>query len=119
MTFTLLIRRCGRPKPNKYGLPRLIEAAKQLDTLSTSGIFLLQTHFKALEGLEAELVRKKTKAFSGRKVHITLPEKTHQLLRIKCAIEDVTIQEFVALLIEDSVAGVEVVQNDWKIQKES
>ena len=48
---------------------------------------------------------------------ITLPEETHQRLRIKCAIEDVTIQEFVARLIESSVAGVEALQNGGQTQK--
>jgi|GEM_PF-1888443 len=66
---------------------------------------------------EADAVKKQTKTNGGRKVHITLPEETHQRLRIKCAIEDVTIQEFVARLIENSVAGVELMQNGGQTQK--
>ena len=66
---------------------------------------------------EADAVKKQTKTNGGRKVHITLPEETHQRLRIKCAIEDVTIQEFVARLIENSVAGVEALQNGGQTQK--
>lgn len=62
-------------------------------------------------------MKKQTKTNGGRKVHITLPEETHQRLRIKCAIEDVTIQEFVARLIESSVAGVELMQNGGQTQK--
>ncbi len=62
-------------------------------------------------------VRRQTRTNGGRKVHITLPEETHQRLRIKCAIEDVTIQEFVARLIESSVAGVEVMRNGGRRQK--
>ncbi|HDR14896.1 MAG TPA: hypothetical protein ENN79_05295 [Desulfobacteraceae bacterium] len=62
-------------------------------------------------------MKKQTKTNGGRKVHITLPEETHQRLRIKCAIEDVTIQEFVARLIENSVAGVELMQNGGQTQK--
>ena len=55
-------------------------------------------------------MKKQTSANGGRKVHITLSEETHQRLRIKCAIEDVTIQEFVARLIENSVADVELMR---------
>lgn len=62
-------------------------------------------------------MKQQTKTNGGRKVHITLPEDTHQRLRIRCAIEDVTIQEFVARLIENSVAGVEVMQNGVQTQK--
>ena len=70
-----------------------------------------------MERPEADAVKKQTKTNGGRKVHITLPEETHQRLRIKCAIEDVTIQEFVARLIESSVAGVELMQNGGQTQK--
>ena len=69
-----------------------------------------------MERPEADAVKKQTNTNGGRKVHITLPE-THQRLRIKCAIEDVTIQEFVARLIESSVAGVEALQNGGQTQK--
>lgn len=62
-------------------------------------------------------MKKQTNANGGRKVHITLPEETHQRLRIKCAIEDVTIQEFVARLIENSVASVEALQIGGQTQK--
>jgi len=57
-------------------------------------------------------MKRQTKTNGARKVHITLPPETHQRLRIKCAVEDVTIQEFVAKLIEDSVSGVAVTHND-------
>nr|WP_319775892.1 hypothetical protein [uncultured Sphaerochaeta sp.] len=63
------------------------------------------------------MTKKQIKANSGRKVHVTLSEKTHQQLRIKCAIEDVTIQGFVARLIENSVTNVEVMQNGGQTQK--
>jgi hypothetical protein len=55
-------------------------------------------------------VKKQTNTNGGRKVHITLPEETHQRLRIKCAIEDVTIQEFVARLVEAAVKDVQTGQ---------
>jgi len=53
-----------------------------------------------------------------RKVHIVLSEKTHQQLRIKCAIQDTTIQKYVAQLINSSVNDVKVLQNGIQIQKE-
>jgi hypothetical protein len=63
-----------------------------------------------MERPEADAVKKQTKTNGGRKVHITLPEETHQRLRIKCAIEDVTIQEFVARLVETAVKDVQTGQ---------
>ena len=66
---------------------------------------------------EADTVKRQSRTNSGRKVHITLPEETHQRLRIKCAIEDVTIQEFVAGLIEGSVADIEALQNGELTQR--
>ena len=60
-----------------------------------------------MERPEKYAVRKQTNTNGGRKVHITLPEDTHQRLRIKCAIEDVTIQEFVARLVETAVKDVQ------------
>ncbi|MDH4226433.1 MAG: hypothetical protein OEV59_01570 [Deltaproteobacteria bacterium] len=64
-------------------------------------------------------MKKLTKANTNRKVHITLPEETHQQLRIKCAIKDITIQEFVAHLIEDSVSDIEVIKNGNYAQREN
>ncbi len=63
-----------------------------------------------MERPEADAVKKQTNTNGGRKVHITLPEETHQRLRIKCAIEDVTIQEFVARLVEAAVKDVQTGQ---------
>jgi hypothetical protein len=61
-------------------------------------------------------VEKRVKTNGRRKVHITLPEEMHQRLRIKCAIEDVTIQEFVAHLIEKSLVSISMAVNDIKVQ---
>ena len=63
-----------------------------------------------MERPDADAVKKQTNTNGGRKVHITLPEETHQRLRIKCAIEDVTIQEFVARLVETAVKDVQTGQ---------
>ena len=41
-----------------------------------------------------------------RKIHINLPKDVHQKLRVKCALEDVTIQEFVLSLIVEAVDKV-------------
>lgn len=43
-----------------------------------------------------------------RKIHINLPEDVHQRLRVKCALEDVTIQEYVAALIGETVGDIPV-----------
>lgn len=49
---------------------------------------------------------------SQKKIHVNLPEEIHQKLRIKCALQDVSIQEFVAEIIGQSVCGIEVVESD-------
>lgn len=43
-----------------------------------------------------------------RKIHINLPEDVHRRLRVKCALEDVTIQEYVAGLIGGMVGDIPV-----------
>lgn len=54
----------------------------------------------------------------GRKIHITLPESVHQRLRIKCALEDLTIQDYVASLISEAVWAIAVVENGKAVMKE-
>lgn len=44
-----------------------------------------------------------TEGESERKIHIRLSEDTHRQLRIRCAELDITIQGYVAGLIEDSL----------------
>ena len=43
-----------------------------------------------------------------RKIHVNLPEELHQKLRVKCALEDVTIQKWVAELIKRELQGVSI-----------
>lgn len=43
-----------------------------------------------------------------RRIHVNLPEEVHQKLRVKCALEDMTIQDFVSDLIGKAVASVRV-----------
>ena len=43
-----------------------------------------------------------------RKIHVALPDDVHQKLRVKCALEDVTIQEYVARLIKANVEDLEL-----------
>ncbi len=48
----------------------------------------------------------KTEKSRERKIHIVLPEDVHKLLRVKCALNEVTIQEYVARLLKNSVKDV-------------
>ena len=41
-----------------------------------------------------------------RKIHIALPDDVHQRLRVKCAVEDRSMQEFVATLLTEAVRDV-------------
>ena len=43
-----------------------------------------------------------------RKIHVALSDDVHQKLRVKCALEDVTIQEYVARLIKANVEDLEL-----------
>jgi len=64
--------------------------------------------------------RQKNQADSkGRKIHITLPENVHQRLRVKCAIEDLKIQDYVAGLITEAVSEVAVMDNGKAVMKEA
>jgi predicted HicB family RNase H-like nuclease len=49
-----------------------------------------------------------------KKIHITLPEELHQKLRVKTALEDLSIQKYVENLIEQSLRDVnlEVLQGE-------
>jgi predicted DNA binding CopG/RHH family protein len=40
-----------------------------------------------------------------RKIHILLPEDLHRLVRIRCAYEDLSIQEYVSSLIAHDMHG--------------
>ena len=43
-----------------------------------------------------------------RKIHIALPADVHQRLRVKCAVEDTSIQDFVAMAVAELVKDVSV-----------
>lgn len=49
-----------------------------------------------------------------KKIHINLTEEVHRKLRIKCALEDSSIQEFVSEIITNSVRGIKVVESGEK-----
>jgi len=51
--------------------------------------------------------RKETRP-AVRRIHVNLPEEVHQKLRVKCALEDMTIQDFVSDLIGKAVASVRI-----------
>jgi predicted HicB family RNase H-like nuclease len=54
-----------------------------------------------------------------RKIHIVLSEDVHKLLKVKCALQEVTIQEYVSDLLKTSVEDVVIEQHGKKaiIQK--
>ena len=43
-----------------------------------------------------------------RKIHVDLPEEVHQKLRVKAALEDVSMQAFVARVVDEAVRDVVV-----------
>lgn len=46
-----------------------------------------------------------------RKIHILLPPDVHRRLRVRCAVEDASMQEFVERLLTDAVRDVRL--PDW------
>ena len=54
-----------------------------------------------------------------RKIHVALPDAVHQKLRVKCALEDVTIQEYVSRLIAKDVQDVELPVKAANTKRES
>ena len=43
-----------------------------------------------------------------RKIHVDLPEQMHQKLRVKAALEDVSMQAFVTRIVDEAVKDVVV-----------
>jgi len=43
---------------------------------------------------------------SQKKIHINLPEDLHRRLRVECAYQDISIQEYVKKLIQNSLRKV-------------
>jgi plasmid stability protein len=60
----------------------------------------------------------KTPGLARRKIHIDLPAELHQQLKVKAALEGVSIQAFVTRLVEAAVEGVHVPARQRKAQKE-
>lgn len=55
-----------------------------------------------------------------RKIHVALPDEVHQKLRVKCALRNVTIQEYVASLIAEAVRDIVIDNRSTKtIARES
>ena len=49
-------------------------------------------------------------AIRNRKIHVDLPAEVHRKLRVKAALEDVSLQAFVARLVSRSVENVRLPQ---------
>lgn len=53
-----------------------------------------------------------------RKIHIDLPEEIHQKLRVKAALEDMSMQAFVGQVVAEAVKGVVLPRTEhgkWKL----
>lgn len=53
----------------------------------------------------------------SKKIHITLPESVHQRLRIKCALEDLTIQDYVSSLISEAIRDISIVEKGKTVMR--
>lgn len=54
-----------------------------------------------------------------RKIHVALPDDMHQKLRVKCALQDMTIQEYLSRLIARDVQDVELPVKATNVKRES
>jgi hypothetical protein len=54
---------------------------------------------------------------SKRKIHIDLSDLTHKRLRVKTALQDVSIQKFVETLINDAVADIQLEELELEVEK--
>lgn len=54
---------------------------------------------------------------SKRKIHIDLSDLTHKRLRVKTALQDISIQKFVETLINDAVADIQLEELELEIEK--
>lgn len=62
---------------------------------------------------------KNNRDLKSRKIHITLSESVHQRLRVKCAFEDLTIQDYVSEMISLAVQDITVMDNRKATMKET
>jgi hypothetical protein len=54
---------------------------------------------------------------SKRKIHIDLSDLTHKRLRVKTALQDISIQKFVEALINDAVADIQLEELELEVEK--
>jgi hypothetical protein len=54
---------------------------------------------------------------SKRKIHIDLNDLTHKRLRVKTALQDISIQKFVETLINDAVADIQLEELKLEVEK--
>jgi hypothetical protein len=52
-----------------------------------------------------------------RKIHIDLSDLTHKRLRVKTALQDISIQKFVETLINDAVADIQLEELELEVEK--
>lgn len=52
-----------------------------------------------------------------RKIHIDLPEDIHQKLRVKAALEDMSMQAFVGRLVAEAVVDITIPINSKNVRK--
>ena len=54
------------------------------------------------------ILRRRAMPAAASKIHVSLPGDVHKRLRVKVALEDTTIQEFVEQLVKDAVRRVKL-----------
>ena len=69
---------------------------------------VVKAYFYIMEKNTRKTAERKEPRSAVRRIHVNLPEEVHQKLRVKCALEDITIQDFVSELIGKTVANVRI-----------
>ena len=79
---------------------------------------MVWVYFYLMNKSAEKITGKKVARSAVRRIHVNLPEEVHQKLRVKCALEDVTIQEFVERLISERVKDIKVsLENPMSVDK--
>jgi len=55
---------------------------------------------------KAQLARRSLAGGGTKKIHVDLPEEVHQRVRVKAALEDVSMQTLVARIVTEAVSDV-------------
>ncbi|MBW1738899.1 MAG: hypothetical protein JRJ69_15480 [Deltaproteobacteria bacterium] len=82
---------------------------RRMKSLFDYDVALVYFDFMNIRQMNGTMAKRENKRPAIRKIHINLPEEVHLKLRVKCALEDMTMQDWVAELIQRELVDVPLV----------